>query len=605
MIIVYVIDNYGELSNGTTITALRSKKHLEKRGHTVRVVTAGPVEGPDIYHLEKRRIPIVSKVAEKQQMYFAKPDKKIMRKAFAGADVVHFFMPWKVSRVGIKICRKMRIPYTAAFHAQPENITYGMGLGRLGKPVAWYIYHKFKLQFYRHVTHVHCPSAFIAYELKNKKYKNRYHIISNGIDHHYKRGEKPNHAYYQILSTGRYALEKRQDVIIRAIGKSRYRNQIKLILAGHGPLEKKYRRLAERYQVDTTFAFYTQKELINKIHESDLYVHAADVEIEGIAALEAIACGLVPIIAESNKSATSQFTIDDRNVFKANNIDELSYKIDYWLNRPKERQAMSVKYEAHANNYRLDHAISLLEQMFHQSIEDHKRAIVAKQKAQRGYRKQFVPSWIKRAFSFIMYYAIALPILTVYLRLIRGVTFKNRKNVKELKGGAIMVSNHVHTLDSVMGAMTIFPKKPLFTSIKSNFKLPVAGRLVNILGSMPVPETPSEMKVFFYELSKQVRKGRIVHFFPEGELIKNDTKLRDFKRGAFMLAEETKSPILPIGISFHEKKSIFPILGKDRIVINVGKPIYPDVFKLKRESIAFLSNESFEVMDDLISIKKA
>lgn len=603
MIIVYVIDNYGELSNGTTMTALRSKEQLEKRGHIVRVVTAGPVDGPDIFHLNKRHIPIVSPVAEKQNMYFAKPDRKVMRKAFEDADIVHFFMPWKVSRVGVKLCRKMKIPYTAAFHTQPENITYGMGLGRAGGLVAWFIYRKFKFQFYRKVTHVHCPSSFIAYELKNQRYRNRYHVISNGIADVYKRGEPVDHNFYQILSTGRYALEKRQDIIIKAIARSKYRKQIKLILAGHGPLEKRYKRIAERFGVDVTFAFYTQNELIDKIHESDLYIHAAAVEIEGIAALEAIACGLVPIIADSNKSASSQFSIDDRNVFKVNDIEELTDKIDYWLDRPKERVIMSEKYEKHANNYRLDHAISLLEQMFKQSIEDFKRAEVAKQKNQKYYRKQFVPSWLKRTFSFVIYYGIALPVLSVYLRLIRGVKIKNKKNIKELKGGAIMVSNHVHTLDSVMGALTIFPKKLVFTSIKSNFKLPVAGRLVNILGSMPVPETPSEMKVFFYELSKQIRKGRVVHFFPEGELIPKDTKLREFKRGAFMLAEETKSPILPIGISFHTKKSVFPILGKDRIIINVGKPIYPDVFKLKRESIAHLSDESFDAMDDLISVK--
>ncbi len=601
MIIVYVIDNYGELSNGTTITALRSKEQLEKRGHTVRVVTSGPVEGPDIYHLEKRYIPIVSAVSEKQQMYFAKPNKKVMTEAFKDADVVHFFMPWKVSRVGIKLCKKLGVPYTAAFHTQPENITFGMGLGRWGSPVAWLIYRKFWHQFYRKVTHVHCPSPFISYELKNQRYNNRFHVISNGIDSVYRRGEVHEHDHFQILSTGRYALEKRQDIIIKAIGQSKYRDKIKLILAGHGPFEKKYRNLAKKYQVDTTFAFYTQKELIAKIHESDLYVHAADAEIEGIAALEAIACGLVPVIAESNKSATAQFSIDDRNIFKANQHKELSEKIDYWLDRPYERKEMSIKYEAHANNFRLDHAVSLLEQMFKQSVEDYKRAVVAKQKDQRSYRKNFKQSWIKRTASWLVYYGVALPILTIYLRLIRGVKIKNRKNLKELKGGAIMVSNHVHTLDSVMNAITIFPKKPVFTSIKSNFKLPVAGRLVNILGSMPVPETPSEMKVFFYELSKQVRKGRIVHFFPEGELIKGDSKLRDFKRGAFMLAEETKSPVLPVGISFHEKNRFFPLVGKDRIVINVGKPIYPDVFKLKRESIEDLSDQSFDAMDELIS----
>lgn len=603
MIIVYVIDNYGELSNGTTITALRSKEQLEKRGHTVRILTAGPVAGSDIYHLKKRYIPIVSSVSAKQHMYFAAPNKKVMMDAFKDADVVHFFMPWKVSRVGVKLCKKMNIPYTAAFHTQPENITFGMGLGRFGRPIAWYIYRKFWIQFYRHVTHVHCPSQFISYELKNQRYKNRFHVISNGIADVYKRGEPVIKEGFQILSTGRYALEKRQDIIIKAIAKSKYKDQIKLILAGHGPLEKKYQHLAKKYQVNTTFAFYSQQELIHIICESDLYVHAADAEIEGIAALEAIACGLVPVIAESNKSATAQFAIDDRNIFKANHVDELTDKIDYWLEHQKEREAMSIKYEAHANRYRLDYSITLMEQMFKQSIEDVKRAQVAKQKAQKKYRKLMVQSLFKRATSWVVYYLIALPVLTVYLRLIRGVKIKNKKNLKKLKGGAVMVSNHVHTLDSAMNAITVFPKKPVFTSIKTNFDIPIAGRLVNILGSTPVPETPSEMKVFFYELSKKIRKGRIVHFFPEGELIKGDTKLRDFKRGAFMLAEETKSPILPIGISFHDKQSVFPILGKNRIVINVGKPIYPDMYKLKRESIEDLSDESFEAMDDLISVK--
>ena len=603
MIIVYVIDNYGELSNGTTITALRSKEQLEKRGHTVRVVSAGPVKKPDGYQLKKRYIPIVSPVSKKQHMYFAKPNTKIMIEAFKDADIVHFFMPWKVSRFGIKLCKKLNIPYTAAFHTQPENITFGMGLGRLGRPIAWYIYLKFWIQFYRKVTHVHCPSPFIASELKKQHYKNRFHVISNGIAEVYHRGEKHPHEGYQILSTGRYALEKRQDIIIKAIAKSKYNHRIHLILAGHGPLEQKYRSLAYKLGVNITFSFYSQQDLIQKIHESDLYVHAADAEIEGIAALEAIACGLVPIIAESNKSATAQFAIDDRNIFKVNHVQELTEKIDYWLEHPKEREEMSIKYEKHAENYRLNHAISLLEQMFKQSIEDHKRAMVAKQKEQKKYRKLVAKTRFKKVMSWIVYYMIALPVLTIYLRLFKGIKIKNRQNIKAVKKGGIMISNHVHTLDSAMNAITVFPKKPVFTSIKSNFELPVAGKLVSMLGSTPVPETPSELKVFFYELSKQVRKGRIVHFFPEGELIKGDDKIRQLKRGAFMLAEETKSPILPIGISFHEKKSVFSLFGKERIVINVGHPIYPDSFKLKKESIEQLSNDSQDVMNQLISVK--
>ena len=40
---------------------------------------------------------------------------------------------------------------------------------------------------------------------------------------------------------GRYSNEKRQDVLIDAISKSKYADKIQLVLAGKGPEEKKYK----------------------------------------------------------------------------------------------------------------------------------------------------------------------------------------------------------------------------------------------------------------------------------------------------------------------------------------------------------------------------
>ncbi|MGE4320537.1 MAG: glycosyltransferase [Acholeplasmataceae bacterium] len=602
MIIVYVIDNYGEFSNGTTITALRSKLKLEALGHSVRIVTAGDYPGKDIYHLKKRNIPIVSKASEKQHMFFAKYDEKVMREAFEGADVVHFFMPWDVSVKGVRLCKKMNIPYTAAFHSQPESITYGMGLGRLGKPIAWLIYKKHQFKLYRKVLHVHCPTQFIAKELKRHHYHNQTHVISNGIDQIYQRGDKTEKDYFQILSTGRYALEKRQDIIIKAISRSKYKHKIKLVLAGQGPLKEKYERIAKTYDVDTTFGFFDQQTLLNIMHQSDLYVHAADAEIEGIAALEAVACGLVPVIAKAKKSATSQFALDERSLFEANDYKTLALKIDYWFDHLEEKEQMSKQYELYAQNYRLDHSVELLEQMFKQAIED-KQKLEAYDMIEKKYKKLVVKSRTQRFLSAIVYYGIAVPILSIYLYLFQGVRIKNRKNIRGIEGGAIMISNHVHTLDSVMSAISAFPKKPIFTGIKDNFELPIAGKFVSILGTTPIPETPNEIKVFFHQLSKQIRKGRIVHFFPEGELVQKDSQLRAFKKGAFLLAEETKSPIIPVGIQFREPTNSLPFFGKSKIIVSIGKPIYPDLFMIKKESINQLKNASFEEMNELIESK--
>ncbi len=604
MIIVYVIDNYGEFSNGTTVTAKRSKELLEKRGHTVRVVSAGPITGENYYTLKKRRIPIVSWAAKKQNMYFAKYDQKIMTEAFSGADLVHFFMPFQVTQKGIKLAKKLDIPYTAAFHSQPENVTYGMGIGKLGRPIAWILYQKYLNQVYNHVTHVHCPTQFIAIEIRRQGFFNKTHLISNGVsDVFYPREKTIKDDKFRILSIGRYAMEKKQEVIMKSISRSRYKERIELILAGFGPRENKLKNLAKRLGLNVVFGFYDQEKLIDIIRNTDLYIHAAEAEIEGIACLEAIASGIVPVIASSRTSAAWHFALDERSIFPSGKAKILTEKIDFWLENGALREETGKLYHEHAKKYQLEHSLNLLEEMFKQAVEDKRRELVARSKSGKKIRKQISLPYFKRAISFVVYYFIAVPFLWVYLTLLLGVRFRNRDKLKQIKGGAVIISNHVHTLDSAMNGIAAFPRKPVFTGLKANFHLPIAGFLVNILGTVPVPETMEEMKVFFFELVQQARNGRVIHFFPEGELRKYDRELRPFKKGAFQIAEEASVPVVPIGITFKDKRWIFPLLSHQKVILSIGDPIYPDSFKLKREAIEELNLESYEKMNDLIHSK--
>lgn len=92
--------------------------------------------------------------------------------------------------------------------------------------------------------------------------------------------------------------------------------------------------------------FYGQEELLRLLNSCDLYVHASDAEIEGISCMEALACGLVPVIANSPLSATPQFALDDRSLFQAGNAGDLADKIDYWIEHPEERAAQGRAYAA-------------------------------------------------------------------------------------------------------------------------------------------------------------------------------------------------------------------------------------------------------------------
>ena len=169
---------------------------------------------------------------------------------------------------------------------------------------------------------------------------------------------------------GRYSNEKRQDVIIDAILKSKYSNKIQLFLAGKGPKEKYYKKLGSKLKNPPIMKFYTQAELLDLLSYTDLYIHSADAEIEAISCIEAFACGNVPVIANSKNSATPQFSLHENSLFIPGDSEDLARKIDFWIENLELKHEMELKYSKSAEKYRLDNSISQIERMFEDEISE-------------------------------------------------------------------------------------------------------------------------------------------------------------------------------------------------------------------------------------------
>ena len=86
--------------------------------------------------------------------------------------------------------------------------------------------------------------------------------------------------------------------------------------------------------------------------------------------MEAFACGLVPVIADSPRSATPQFALDGRSLFPAGDAAALAEKIDWWFEHPEEREEMGKRYGEHAGRYTLDRSIEQAEEMFRTAIQE-------------------------------------------------------------------------------------------------------------------------------------------------------------------------------------------------------------------------------------------
>ncbi len=369
MNIVIVIDLIDTLTNGSVMTARRFADGLRERGHRVKIVAVG-ADGKDDCPVNERYVPLLTEVASKNQIKFGAFEREKIIKAFTGAELVHFIFPFKLEKKCKELADEMGIPTTAAFHVQPENVSYNAHMGK-SKLFNSLIYSYFKHTFYDGFDRIHCPSAFIAGQLAAHGYKGKTYVISNGYDKAFvPPAEKKENEKFEIVMVGRLAPEKNQKVLISAVAKSKYKDKISLTLLGNGSCRKKLEKQAAKLGADVKFDFLPKERLIEKLQQSDLYVHSATVEIEAIACLEAIACGLVPVIADSKLSATPQFALDARSLFDDNDADSLAEKIDYWYENAEERKKMGWAYAQSAKHYSLTRSLELAEEMFTEQIND-------------------------------------------------------------------------------------------------------------------------------------------------------------------------------------------------------------------------------------------
>lgn len=371
MIITIVADVLGKANNGTTITIMRLIENLKERGYEVRVVSPTPIEEEGFYCLPKRNFFIFNEYMEKNGVELAKPDREILEKAIVGADVVHIALPFRVGREACKIAKEHGIPVTSAFHCQPENITSHLGRGVMNlKLVNDGLYHRFYHRFYKDVKYVHCPSEMIRRMLTDHGYDMDLRVISNGVeDAFFDGGEgKPAWDKINVLFTGRLVREKRHDLLIDAVAESRYESKIQLYFAGTGPLKKKLEKQAEKLTNRPIFGFYRQEELIALMKRMTLYVHPSDVEIEAISCLEAISCGLIPVISDSDRSATNAFALSEHNLFRAGDPKSLAEKIDFLVENPAVMKDLKERYRGYAENFRISRCIDRMEEMFRDAI---------------------------------------------------------------------------------------------------------------------------------------------------------------------------------------------------------------------------------------------
>ena len=385
--IALVVDTLGEEGNGTSNSAVQFAAELERQGHQVRLVGIGaPVEE---YKAEERYVFGATEFACPHQIAFAQPDEALFEHAFDGVDIVHIYLPFAFGKAAARYCRKHNIPVTAGFHVLAENIVSNAPFLGIIPGIIPALYGWMRRTFYRKIRHVHTPTEMTKRILRARKYTNKLHVFSNGYDDVLFRArpimepraqKKLQSKNFVICSAGRLSKEKSHETLIKAVALSVHKDDIEVRIAGSGPHEKKLRKMAsDLLQPDQLSISFVEHEQMGEFFtQADLFVHASSIDIEGISAIEAMAVGVVPVIARADLSAASGFALCKESVFDYGDAQQLAQKIDWWIEHPAERLQWGMKYARHTHDYySLAASVRAFIEMERQAIEDDRSGRVA------------------------------------------------------------------------------------------------------------------------------------------------------------------------------------------------------------------------------------
>lgn len=379
MKVLFVVNNHYATGNGLSASCRRTVEYLRKAGVEVRVLSGRNHEAetpqPD-YVLKDFYFPVFEKLIESHGYQFAAAEKNIIMEAVGWADLVHLEEPFGLQRRVAKICRKMHKPMTATYHLHPENLFCSIHMGWFS-PLNHACMLLWRNGAYDYCSDIQCPTNHVVARARSWNFKARLHHISNGIiPEVYKRKDDDTDRPFQVVCIGRLAVEKDPWTLIKAMRYSKHADKIQLYFAGRGPEAESVRKAADAIYEEgivkykPIFGYHTREELSALSARSDVYVHCATIEVEGLSCLESLEQGTVPVIAKAHFSGTDQFALDRRSLFKAGDAKGLARKIDYWYEHPKELHEMAAKYAASTKEYDISQSIEQLIGMFEMAINE-------------------------------------------------------------------------------------------------------------------------------------------------------------------------------------------------------------------------------------------
>ncbi len=260
-------------------------------------------------------------------------------------DVIHVqtFLP--IGRLGARHARRLNVPLVGTNHWAAD--AFGLYAPRRLEAALARAFMRMVVHFYQSFPAVTTPSQATADAMTNAGFDGRPMVVSNPIDTVRFRPADPASRQRlraergldgpTLFYAGRLAIEKKVHVLLDAFLRltPRYPN-IRLALAGHGTYRDSLVAQARRLGIEGRLHLLgslPHDELANWFQSSDLFVTASTSESQCMALLQAMACGLPSVVADS-RALPEMLGPDAGLLAAADDADDFAQKIARLLDDP-------------------------------------------------------------------------------------------------------------------------------------------------------------------------------------------------------------------------------------------------------------------------------
>jgi glycosyltransferase involved in cell wall biosynthesis len=335
MKILFINDNYFSIG-GSNIANRNLVKFLLNKKIDVSIITCSNLVKPvNFIHIYK-----LTTLISKDPSYIAIPDLNRINHIISKEkpDIIHLQVPTPISLIALWLARYKKIPVVIGIHELPTNISIYSPfakniINKLVEKILAYGLDKANVSI--------APSEFAKRYYKTRSPKSDIRVISNGININcfkYSYSEAilfksiflsnvdPNLPI--ILFVGRIMPDKDLETLIKAI------EGVDAIVVLVGDIWQSYAKnlysLAQKKIITT--GWIPKSILVGAYSVADIFIQPSISELQSLAILEAMSCGL-PIIG-ANYGPIPELVIQDLNglLFEPHDFLDLREKINFLLN---------------------------------------------------------------------------------------------------------------------------------------------------------------------------------------------------------------------------------------------------------------------------------